>query len=62
MEAVQWSTDVQLGDAPFSLARKRRAEEELANDQRLAKRFNLLNLGIFLRCSLLTRMFYDGFY
>ena len=24
---------------------KRRAEEELANDQRLIKRFNLLNLG-----------------
>ena len=25
--------------------RKRRADEELANDQRLVKRFNLLNLG-----------------
>ncbi len=24
---------------------KRRAEDELANDQRLIKRFNLLNLG-----------------
>ena len=25
---------------------KRRAEDELENDQRLAKRFNLLNLGM----------------
>lgn len=45
MEALQWGTDVQSGDISFSLARKRRAEEELENDQRLAKRFNLLNLG-----------------
>ena len=31
------------GRAPHGT--KRRAEEELANDQRLIKRFNLLNLG-----------------
>ena len=59
MEALQWGTDVQSGDAPFSLARKRRAEEELENDQRLAKRFNLLNLGMFLFCSLLATMVYE---
>ena len=54
MEALQRRADVQSDDAPFSLARKRRAEEELENDQRLAKRFNLLNLGIYLICKLLT--------
>ena len=48
MEALQWRTDVQSCDASFALARKRRAEEELENDQRLAKRFNLLNLGMEL--------------
>lgn len=45
MEALQWRTDVRSGEDLFSLARKRRAEEELENDQRLAKRFNLLNIG-----------------
>lgn len=58
MEALQWGADVQSGDTPFSLARKRSAEEELENDQRLAKRFNLLNLGIILLRSLLTKMLY----
>lgn len=31
------------GTAPHG--QKRRAQEDLANDQRLVKRFNLLNLG-----------------
>lgn len=35
--------EVPLKDAPHG--QKRRAEDELVNDQRLVKRFDLLNLG-----------------
>ena len=31
---------------PFQEGRKREAEDDLAKEQRLAKRFNLLNLGV----------------
>lgn len=46
MEGLQCGKDIRPGKSSFEFGRKRRAEEELENDQRLAKRFNLLNLGI----------------
>ena len=42
--AGSWVMDLELGGTTPH-GQKRRAQEELTNDQRLVKRFNLLNLG-----------------
>lgn len=56
MEGLHWRMDVQSAEPLLSFGRKRRAEEELENDQRLAKRFNLLNIGIYLFRTVYTAM------
>lgn len=48
MEGLHWNMNVHSAEPLLSFGRKRRAEDELENDQRLAKRFDLLNIGIHL--------------